>query len=263
MARKHRAFTLIELLVVIAVIGVLMAILFPVLASARSAAIGSSCLSNQRQLMIAASAYATENGGRIPYGPEETNGGVLSGVDDLYIINGMTTSLISDKFGRVVGAGLMLDQYLQETPEILFCPGSDQAVVAQEELDRVGTGSAISGYYYRHGSNTTDDLDEHRTTGAPMDTRTRLDNLGLNRNGDEARALFVDNNFILPDGSSFYDLFHRSNHDRQYVNVAYADGHAEQRTNLDSKYEVNVVGTNLYSAIDKMVEVFELADVSD
>ncbi|MEM1355802.1 MAG: prepilin-type N-terminal cleavage/methylation domain-containing protein [Planctomycetota bacterium] len=255
------AFTLIELLVVISIIAVLLALLVPVLASARSAAQGSSCLSNQRQLLTAVSAYAVDHDGRIPFGPEEPNGGVSSGADDLYIINGMTTSLISDKFGRVVGAGLMLDDYLTETPEILFCPGADQPVVGQEELSKVGTGSAISGYLYRHGGNTDDDLDQFRLTGTPLDRRTRLDNLGVNRNGDDIQALFMDNNFIVP--GSFFEIFNRSNHNRAYVNIAYADGHAEQRNNRDSRYEVNIVGTNLFAAIDLMVGVFDEADRPD
>lgn len=260
MARTRHGFTLIELLVVISIIGVLLAILVPVLATARDAALGSSCLSNQRQLLIATTVYANENKSRIPYGPEEANGGVPSGVNDFYIINGMATSLISDKFGRVVGAGLMLDQYLQDTPEILFCPGSDQDVLAQAELGRVGTSSAISGYYYRHGSNTTDDQFAFQDFGTPMDSRTRIDAMGKNSNGDDIRALFMDNNFILPDGSSFTTLFGRSNHDREYVNMVYLDGHAEQRNNSEGRFEVRVVGTNLYDAIDQMVEIFEEAD---
>ena len=261
MTPRHRAFTLIELLVVIAIIGVLIGVLVPVLASARDAAIGSSCLSNQRQLMVAVTAYSVDDQGRIPYGPEEFGGGVSSGADDFYIINGMITSLISDKFGRVVGAGLMLDHYLSETPEILFCPGADQDVVAQDQLDMVGTGSAISGYLYRHGSNTSDDFDDHQDYGTPLDGRIRLDNLGLNGSGEDIRALFADNNFIVT--NSFYDLFHRSNHGRSFANIAYADGHAEQRNNQDSRYEVNIIGTNLFDAIDLMVGVFEEADLPE
>jgi len=53
----HRAFTLIELLVVIAIIAILAAILFPVFASAKAAAKGAACLSNQRQLGIGLSMY--------------------------------------------------------------------------------------------------------------------------------------------------------------------------------------------------------------
>ena len=142
----RRAFTLIELLVVMLIIGLLMAILVPVLASARNSTLGSICLSNQRQLMVAVQGHATDNKGFMPYGPEESNGGVSSGADDFYVINGMVTSLITDKFGTQVGAGLMLNDYLSETPEVFFCPGTDQNVIVADELAKVGTDSAISGY---------------------------------------------------------------------------------------------------------------------
>lgn len=259
----RRAFTLIELLVVVAIIGVLIAILLPVLAMARETAIGSVCLSNQRQLLTAVHQHAVDQQGRIPFGPEESNGGESNGADDFYIVNGMTTSLISTKRGDACGAGLMLDDYLSDTPQVLFCPGADQDIAAQAELAKVGVGSAISSYSYRHGSNTVDDLLDFRINGAPLDDNITLDDLGENSDGNRIRALFVDNNFILAPGSSFYDLFHRTNHDRAFVNIAYADGHAEQRNNADQRYEANVVGTNLYSAVDKMLLVFNEADRSD
>lgn len=256
----RNAFTLIELLVVILIIGLLMAILVPVFASARDSTLGSVCLSNQRQLMIAVQSHATDNKGLIPYGPDEPNGGVSSGADDFYVINGMVTSLITDKFGTQTGAGLMLDDYLSQTPEVLFCPGADQQVVVADELAKVGSDSAISGYLYRHGSNSFADLFAFRSQGNPLDDRRRLDKLGLNRNGVAATAMFADNNFILEPGSAFHDLFHRSNHDRAYVNIAYADGHAEQRNNSDGRYEADITGTNLLSAISRMLTVLEEAD---
>jgi prepilin-type N-terminal cleavage/methylation domain-containing protein/prepilin-type processing-associated H-X9-DG protein len=62
------AFTLIELLVVIAVIALLMAILIPVLRSARERAQRTVCLSNLRQLTLAWVAYADDNDGKLVCG---------------------------------------------------------------------------------------------------------------------------------------------------------------------------------------------------
>jgi prepilin-type N-terminal cleavage/methylation domain-containing protein/prepilin-type processing-associated H-X9-DG protein len=54
-------FTLIELLVVISIISLLIAILLPALASARQAAQRAACLSQVRQVGIAANVYSVDN----------------------------------------------------------------------------------------------------------------------------------------------------------------------------------------------------------
>lgn len=59
--RPTRGFTLIELLVVIAIIAILAAILFPVFAQAKQAAKQAMCLSNQRQLGLAAMLYKADH----------------------------------------------------------------------------------------------------------------------------------------------------------------------------------------------------------
>ncbi len=66
MFRRYNAFTLIELLVVISIIALLIAILLPVLGSARRAALMTQCLSNLHQIGIGAAAYEPDHKGKLP-----------------------------------------------------------------------------------------------------------------------------------------------------------------------------------------------------
>src|SRR5580698_1799167 len=60
-------FTLIELLVVIGIIGILAAMLLPVLARSKERARAIICLNNTRQLTLAWQLYADDHANLLPY----------------------------------------------------------------------------------------------------------------------------------------------------------------------------------------------------
>src|ERR1051325_2944871 len=64
----NQAFTLIELLVVIAIIMLLAHILFPVFAHTRDKARQASCLSNEKQIGLAAALYIQDSDEHYPLG---------------------------------------------------------------------------------------------------------------------------------------------------------------------------------------------------
>lgn len=64
--RRPKAFTLIELLVVIAIIALLMALVFPALARAKSRAQRAACMSNMRQIALGFDLLLADNEERFP-----------------------------------------------------------------------------------------------------------------------------------------------------------------------------------------------------
>lgn len=66
MARRGTAFTVVELLIVIAVIAILAGITFPVTAKAREKADSIGCLSNLKQLAVAAMMYSHDYDQHLP-----------------------------------------------------------------------------------------------------------------------------------------------------------------------------------------------------
>jgi len=117
-SRRRRAFTLIELLVVIAIIALLMAILVPVLRSARNHARTVVCRSNLKQLGQIMNLYTQDNEGFLPPTP-------------LHAFFFMLRGPIKTNDNRIVSSYAPIG-----TERIICCP---MATAGPEETDRMGT----------------------------------------------------------------------------------------------------------------------------
>ena len=247
-ATFDRAFTLIELLVVIAILSMLLAVIVPSLRKVRHQARLVICSSNLRQIGVGIHSYASEYDETIPFGPEA----VPMPGQNFYTATGNVTSLISLDNGDPVGLGLLLDGYLSDQPEVLFCPGTDQPSDADDQLARFGKHQAEGSYYYRHASVAL-------LNGRPDEFHVNLNALGRNRNGRPISALVMDTQFLAHPSLEVWGVMTRTSHRQQACNVYYADGRVVRHDNAEAEFTVDI-GSYPYDSLDKILQVFELAD---
>jgi len=251
--KNPRAFTLIELLVVIAIVGVLAALVLPALARAKDSGRKAACISNLMQMGIAIHSYAQDNDGKIPYGPDAPP---FSHPADFYPSTGSPTSLLSLRSGEPVALGLLLKDYLAQTPKVLFCPGADQILDANAELAKVGTNQAQCSYYYRHGGIT-----QLFYTPPAEPECIRLESPGNNRNGMPIRAMAVDSQFLCSSAVASYNIKPRTHHKQRFADVLYFDSHVSSQPNQDGRFTLDLQNNaDLYDAFNRILQVLEAAD---
>lgn len=247
--KRLGGFTLIELLVVISVLTLLMSILLPSLQKAKDHAKLLVCASNLHSVGLAIHTYAIDYNDTIPFGPE----GRPVTATNFYTVTGNVTSLLSlEDDGEPVGLGLLLEGYLSDKPEVLFCPGSDQRTNAKEQLALVGNDQAQCDYYYRHASVA-------QISGEPDALHIKLSDLGRNRDRGIISALMMDTQFLIEPAFAALGILPQTNHRQQSVNILLAGNQVIRQDNSQNKFTVDV-GWFPHEALDMILQAFEKAD---
>jgi len=247
---NKKGFSLVELLVSVSVISLLMAILIPVLATARSQACGAICQSNLRQLFLAGTGYSIENDGYyVPAAPDifSENGGkhrwhgVRNSADEPF----------EPRRGPLVG--YLADGKVKECPE-----GADFAKGGSwDENFEQGCG----GYGYNRIYIGSRDWEERQFTtieqmemagwettratevGKPSETLMFADTAMCVENTNLIEYSFAEPPFYVYGGrpiTSFYLSPSIHFRHRECAKVEWADGHS------DSRQMAELDGTNVY-----------------
>jgi prepilin-type N-terminal cleavage/methylation domain-containing protein len=236
--RNHnRAFTLVELLVVIGIITVLIALLLPVLNSARERARRIMCASNLRQIGIALHIYANDNKGMYPrtlYVPGMNPHAWQAGGSTFSSPNQVTAGLYRLVVCRLAPRALF------------FCPSVDPLPIisppVEESDDFPGQVPQVNSLHYSYAT-PYPGIDGPQTEYRPMPARLPAD-FAVVADRNDPLQLGVGNlprSMLRP---ADMQLINSPNHARKGQNVLYNDGHVLWADNPFSGYNED----NIYTA---------------
>jgi prepilin-type processing-associated H-X9-DG protein/prepilin-type N-terminal cleavage/methylation domain-containing protein len=211
------AFSLVELLVVIGIIALLLAILLPALSAARESSKRVQCLSNLRQMAIAAQSYVINNNGLFPVAYYDAYEGTTT-----YSFAWDLTTTYGPGRPTEVAAGLLWKGHTKGPVTIHQCPSYEGK--ANYLVDPF-TGYNYNTSYIGHGQN------ESIPSPAKAVTIRQPAAVALFGDGQYIAGAnkFMRAPFPSPGDASFGGRWAGTQgfRHRKMTNVAFCDGHAE------------------------------------
>lgn len=143
MKTRRLGFTLVEMLVVLGIIGLMAALLLPLLGNARRASLNTKCINNLRQIGMAMSQYMADNEQTVPYAVSSNSW------DDPASFRGAAERLM---VGNTTPIAYDLDPYLRYEARLWNCPASRVLRAEPEKQMRVAQQLASDAVHVKGGS---------------------------------------------------------------------------------------------------------------